>query len=159
MDDPVNAMLGNVIQFPYRTTLMIERMILKGLFEKHQNLKLCLSHGGGLLAFNIGRLDHAYSARAELRKHIEKKPSEYLGRFYYDTILHSVEALEYLIRIVGVDRIVIGTDYPMAMGDFDPLARIMQLDLTQEERNAICERNAAQALGLSIRRIAKGEHR
>jgi aminocarboxymuconate-semialdehyde decarboxylase len=159
MDDPVNAMLGNVIQFPYRTTLMIERMILKGLFEKYQNLKLCLSHGGGLLAFNIGRLDHAYSARAELRKHIEKKPSEYLNRFYYDTILHSIEALEYLIRIVGVDRIVIGTDYPMAMGDFDPLARIMQLDLTQEERNAICERNAAQALGLSIRRIAKGEHR
>jgi aminocarboxymuconate-semialdehyde decarboxylase len=159
MDDPVNAMLGNVLQFPYRTTLMIERMILKGLFEKYQNLKVCLSHGGGLLAFNIWRLDHAYSVRAELRKHIEKKPSEYLGRFYYDTILHSVATLEYLIRRVGADRVVIGTDYPMAMGDFDPVGCIMQLDISAEERNAILENNAAQALGLSIRRIAKGEGR
>ncbi|HEY1372032.1 MAG TPA: amidohydrolase family protein [Candidatus Binatia bacterium] len=156
MDDPVNAMLGNVVQFPYRTTLMIERLILKGLFEKYQNLRLCLSHGGGLLAFNIWRLDHAYGVRAELRKHIDKKPSEYLARFYYDTIVHSVAALEYLIRTVGADRVVIGTDYPMAMGDFDPVARIAQLAITADERRAILEGNAARALGIAIRHIASG---
>ncbi|HEY6197886.1 MAG TPA: amidohydrolase family protein [Candidatus Binatia bacterium] len=159
MDDPVNAMLGNVVQFPYRTTLMIERMILKGLFEKYKNLRLCLSHGGGLLAFNIWRLDHAYGVRAELRKHIDKKPSEYLGRFYYDTIVHSAAALDYLIRTVGADRVVIGTDFPMAMGDFDPVARIAQLDISDDERLAILEGNAARALGIAIRRIDAGEAR
>jgi len=159
MDDPVNAMLGNVVQFPYRTTLMIERMILKGLFGKYQNLRLCLSHGGGLLAFNIWRLDHAYGVRAELRKHIDKKPSEYLRRFYYDTIVHSAAALDYLIRMVGAERVVIGTDYPMAMGDFDPVARIAQLDISADERRAILEGNAARALGIAIRHIDAGETR
>lgn len=156
MDDPINAMLGNVVQFPYRTTLMIERLILKGLFEKYKNLRLCLSHGGGLLAFNIWRLDHAYGVRAELRKNIDKKPSEYLTRFYYDTIVHSAAALEYLIRTVGADRIVIGTDYPMAMGDFDPVARVAQLAITADERQAILEGNAARALGIAIRHIVSG---
>ena len=146
MDDPVNAMLGNVVQFPYRTTLMIERMILKGLFEKYKNLRLCLAHGGGLLAFNIWRLDHACSVRPELRKHIDKKPSEYLRRFYFDTILHSAGALEYLISVVGAERLVIGTDYPMLMGDFTPVERIMQLNISGEERNLILGGNAAGAL-------------
>ncbi|HEX9444240.1 MAG TPA: amidohydrolase family protein, partial [Candidatus Binatia bacterium] len=151
MDDPVNAMLGNVIQFPYRTTLMIERMILKGLFEKYKNLSLCLAHGGGLLAYNIWRLDHAYSARAELRKHIDKKPSEYLRRFYFDTILHSAGALEYLISVVGAERLVIGTDYPMLMGDFTPVERVLQLNISDEERGRILGGNAAAALKLDRR--------
>ena len=54
--DPLSPILGNVLQFTYRTTMMIERMILKGMFEQFPNLRLCLSHGGGLLAFNIWRL-------------------------------------------------------------------------------------------------------
>jgi aminocarboxymuconate-semialdehyde decarboxylase len=109
-DDPIAGMLGNVLQFPFRTTLMIERMILKGLFEKHQNLRLCLSHGGGLLAFNIWRLDHAYKLRPEFRKNISQPPSSYVRKLYFDSIVHSVAALQYLIQVVGADRVVIGTD-------------------------------------------------
>ena len=67
-DDPLSPVLGNVLQFTFRTTMMVERMILKGMFEKYPNLRLCLSHGGGLLAFNIWRLDHSYGLRADLQK-------------------------------------------------------------------------------------------
>ena len=74
-DDPLSPILGNVLQFTFRTTMMVERMILKGMFEKYPNLRLCLSHGGGLLAFNIWRLDHSYSLRPELKKIIPDKPS------------------------------------------------------------------------------------
>jgi aminocarboxymuconate-semialdehyde decarboxylase len=123
-DDPLTGMLGNVLQFPYRTTLMIERMIIKELFEKYQNLRLCLSHGGGLLAFNIWRLDHAYNQRQEFRKQISQKPSAYLRKIYFDSIVHSVPAFHYLIQVVGADRVVVGTDYPMAMGDFEPVTEI-----------------------------------
>ena len=147
-DDPLNTMLGNVLYFPFRTTLMIERMILKGLFEKYQNLRLCLSHGGGLVAYNIWRLDHAYGQRPEFRKNIAQKPSEYLKKIYFDTILHSVAAIEYLIRAVGADRVVIGTDYPMAMGDFDPVGRIKELKISDGERRRILGGNAAQAIKL-----------
>ncbi len=147
-DDPLTAMLGNVVQFPYRTTLMIERMILKGMFEKYPNLRLCLSHGGGLLAFNIWRLDHAYRQRPELRNKISREPSEYLKKIYFDSIVHSVAALQYLIQAVGADRVVVGTDYPMVMGDFEAVGKINSLNLTDNERSQVLGGNALKALKL-----------
>ncbi len=147
-DDPLSPILGNVLQFTFRTTLMAERMIIKGMFEKYPNLRLCLSHGGGLLAFNIWRLDHSYGLRTDLRKTLPREPSAYLKRFYFDSIVHSVMALQYLVRAVGVDHVVMGTDYPMAMGDFAAVAKIMELELSDSQRGQICGGNAARALGL-----------
>lgn len=147
-DDPLAPVLGNVLHFTFRTTLMVERMILKGMFEKYPNLRLCLSHGGGLLPFNIWRLDHSYGLRPELRKTVPRKPSEYLKRLYFDSIVHSVTALKYLVEAVGTDRVVIGTDYPMAMGDFEPVRKIAQLDVTDETRKRILGENALRALNL-----------
>jgi aminocarboxymuconate-semialdehyde decarboxylase len=147
-DDPIAGMLGNVLQFPFRTTLMIERMILKGMFEKYPNVRLCLSHGGGLLAFNIWRLDHSYNLRPDLKKIIPQKPSDYLKKLYFDSIVHSAAALQYLIQVVGADRVVVGTDYPMAMGDFEPVRKINSLNLTGQERSQVLGANAARALNL-----------
>lgn len=148
VDDPLMPILGNVLQFTFRTTMMIERMILKGMFENYPNLRLCLSHGGGLLAFNIWRLDHAYSLRADLKKVIPQRPSEYLKKLYFDAIVHSVAALQYLVDVVGADRVVIGTDYPMAMGDFESVSKVRQLDLADADREKILSGNAARALNL-----------
>jgi aminocarboxymuconate-semialdehyde decarboxylase len=147
-DDPLTGMLGNVLQFPYRTTQMVERMILKGMFDKYKNLRLCLSHGGGLLAFNIWRLDHAYKLRPEFRKNISLPPSTYLKKLYFDSIVHSVAALQYLVQVAGADRVVIGTDYPMAMGDFESINKINQLNLSDKERAQVLGGNAARALNL-----------
>lgn len=145
-DDPLTAMLGNVVQFPYRTTFMIERMILKGIFAKYHNLRLCLSHGGGLLPFNIWRLDHAYQQRPEFRKNIDRAPSEYFKKLYFDSIVHSPAALQYVVKVAGAERVVIGTDYPMAMGDFDAVGKIEVLDLGEEERKLILGANALRVL-------------
>jgi aminocarboxymuconate-semialdehyde decarboxylase len=147
-DDPLSPILGNVLQFTFRTTMMVERMILKGMFEKYPNLRLCLSHGGGLLAFNIWRLDHSYSLRPELKKISPEKPSAYLKRMYFDTIVHSTAALQYLVEVVGADRVVIGTDYPMGMGDFESVQKVTQLDLPAAERELILGGNAARALNI-----------
>jgi aminocarboxymuconate-semialdehyde decarboxylase len=147
-DDPLSPILGNVLQFTFRTTMMVERMILKGMFGKYPNLRLCLSHGGGLLAFNIWRLDHSYNLRPELRRQVPRKPSEYLKTLYFDSIVHSVAALQYLVQVAGADRVVIGTDYPMAMGDFTPVAKIKELHLSTEKRDLVLGGNAARALNL-----------
>jgi aminocarboxymuconate-semialdehyde decarboxylase len=148
MEDPLTGMLGNVVHFPFRTTLMIERMILKGLFEKYPNLRLCLSHGGGLVALNISRLDHAYKLRPEFRKNISQPPSMCLKKLYFDSIVHSIAALQYLTQVVGADRVVIGTDYPMPMGDFEPVGKIKQLNLSAEEQSQMLGGNAVKALHL-----------
>lgn len=148
--DPSTGILGNVLEFPYHTTLMIERMILKGLFERYSNLRLCLAHGGGLLPYNIWRLDHAYAQRADLRKNLPRRPSEYLRQMYFDSIVHSVLALQFLIDVVGADRVVMGTDYPMTMGDKDPVSKVMALgSVSSEQREAILGGNALAALGRS----------
>ena len=147
-DDPLSPILGNVLQFTFRTTMMVERMIIKGMFEKYPNLRLCLSHGGGLLAFNIWRLDHSYGLRADLQKSMPQKPSAYLKRLYFDTIVHSVAALQYLVRVVGADRVVIGTDYPMGMGDFDAVSKVMQLELSDAQRALVLGGNAKKALNI-----------
>jgi len=147
-DDPLSPILGNVLQFTFRTTMMVERMILTGMFERYPNLRLCLSHGGGLLAFNIWRLDHSYGLRPELKRAVPRKPSDYLKQIYFDSIVHSVSALQYLIRAVGSDRVVVGTDYPMAMGDFDSVRKVKELNLPDRERELILGANAAQALNL-----------
>jgi aminocarboxymuconate-semialdehyde decarboxylase len=123
-------------------------MILKGMFDKYKNLRLCLSHGGGLLAFNIWRLDHAYKLRPEFRKNISLPPSTYLKKLYFDSIVHSVAALQYLVQVAGADRVVIGTDYPMAMGDFESVNKINQLNLSDKERGQVLGGNAARALNL-----------
>ena len=147
-DDPLSPVLGNVLQFTFRTTMMVERMILKGMFEKYPNLRLCLSHGGGLLAFNIWRLDHSYSLRPELKKTVPRKPSEYLKKLYFDTIVHSIAALQYLVEVVGAERVVVGTVYPMAMGDFGSVRKVKDLKLADAERELILSGNAARALNL-----------
>lgn len=146
--DPLAAVLGNVLQFTFRTTMMVERMILKGMFEKYPNLRLCLSHGGGLLAFNIWRLDHSYGMRADLQKTVPRRPSEYLKEIYFDSIVHSVAALQFLVGVVGADRVVVGTDYPMAMGDFQSVDKIRRLELSEESQQQILGGNAMRALGL-----------
>jgi aminocarboxymuconate-semialdehyde decarboxylase len=72
-----------------------------------------------------------------------------LKRLYFDTIVHSVVALQYLIAVVGADRVVIGTDYPMGMGDFESVQKITQLNLSAAERDQVLGANAARALNLS----------
>ncbi len=146
--DPLAGVLGNVLQFTFRTTMMVERMIVKGMFDKYPNLRLCLSHGGGLLAFNIWRLDHSYSMRADLKKTMSRKPSEYLKMLYFDSIVHSVAALQYLVEVVGADRVVVGTDYPMSMGDFQSVDKVGQLAIAEESRKQILGGNATKALNL-----------
>lgn len=147
--DPIGSQLTSVLGYPHQTTLMIERMILRGIFEKYRHLRLCLAHGGGLLPYNIARLDHAYSQRAPLRKSVPRPPSEYLRQMYFDSVVHSVSALQFLVRTVGADRVVIGTDYPMGMGDREPLPKIRSLTaITEDERARILGKNALAALGL-----------
>jgi aminocarboxymuconate-semialdehyde decarboxylase len=146
--DPIAGMLGNVLTFTYQTTLMIERMILKGILEKYPNLRFCLAHGGGFLPYNIWRLDHAYDQRGDLRNLIPRKPSDYVRGIYFDSIVHSVVALQYLVHVVGFDRVVIGTDYPMAMGDMEPVPKVMAL-------GSISEDGRAQILGKNAMRILK----
>jgi aminocarboxymuconate-semialdehyde decarboxylase len=80
---------------------------------------------------------------------MKKRPSEYLRRFTYDTIGHDDRINLNLVRLVGADRVTLGSDYCFDMGLDDPLAAVERLDISDNEKEQICGLNAARLLRLS----------
>jgi aminocarboxymuconate-semialdehyde decarboxylase len=102
---------------PMDTCIAATRLMLSGFLDRHPALKLVLVHAGGFLPYQIGRLDHGFRVRTETRAAIAAPPSTYLRRFWYDTITHAGKPFEFLVELVGADRLMVGTDLPFDMAD------------------------------------------
>ena len=109
-------------------TVTFASLVFGGVMDRFPDLKICLAHGGGYACFGIGRMDRGWQVRPEARVNIQTPPSEYLQRFYYDTVTHDDTALRMLTDTVGVDRILFGTDWPADMRIEDPVRWLNGLD-------------------------------
>lgn len=138
----------NLVQFPLQTCMGLVHLMLGGVLERLQNLKVIAYHGGGFFPYQFGRLEHGYRVRKEPKACISRDPAEYLRQIYYDTITHSVAALQFLTNTFGVDHVMIGTDSPYDMGDHCPIQTVNALRLTASERAAICGETALQLFGV-----------
>lgn len=144
--------LINVAGHPIEAALAASHLIFDGVMERHPDLKIVLAHGGGYLPPYAGRMDHAYRARADVREGLPRLPSEYLKRFYLDTMVFAEDQLAYLVGKYGPDHVVLGTDYPYDMGETDPLGLIGRtVGEDVEAVAAIAGGNAARLLGLTGR--------
>ena len=112
-----NHYLANTIGQPIETTIALSEMIFSGVLDRHPALKLVAAHGGGYLAGFVGRSDHAFKVRPEVRS-CARPPSSYLEQIWYDTVVHSPLVLANLIDVAGVSQILAGTDYPYDMGEY-----------------------------------------
>ena len=120
-------------------------LVFGGVMDKYPDLKICLSHGGGYTCYGIGRMDRSWHIG---RVNTPEPPSAYLNKFYYDCLTHSEPALRYLIDTVGVDRVVLGTDWPADMRIDWPVSWVLGLEsLTQDEKEAILWKNLEKLLG------------
>jgi aminocarboxymuconate-semialdehyde decarboxylase len=144
-----NYHLWNLVGFPTETALAAAHLITGGVFERHPGLKVVLAHGGGYFPYQIGRLDHGFDVRREVNQHLPRRPSEYLGGIYCDTITHNSLALRFLLDRVGDDHVVIGTDYPFDMGYDAPVDVVRDLDLGAEREAKVLGRNLARLLDLA----------
>jgi aminocarboxymuconate-semialdehyde decarboxylase len=141
--------LHNGLGNPFDTAVAAARLIFGGVLDRFPRLRVCLAHAGGALPFLIGRLDRVYRVRAEARENIHRRPTAYLRRFYFDTITHHDPALQYLVALVGADRVALGTDYRFDMGTLDPVKAVRGLrGLTQADRAGILGGVAAKLLKL-----------
>jgi aminocarboxymuconate-semialdehyde decarboxylase len=147
--------LINLIGNPMETTVAAASLILGGVMDKLPNLKVCLSHAGGYLPFAAGRFDHAFGKRDDVSGAAGRLPSDYLKSFYYDCISHSDDGLKFVVEQVGVDRILVGTDFPADMGLEKPHDFLVkQPYLTAADRAKIESENALK-LGFGTRWAAK----
>ena len=137
--------LGPILGHPFCTTAAIANLILSGIFDKIPNLKIGLSHAGGYLPYQLGRLEHGFKVMKKTSKHSKRSPLEYVKEnVYFDTITHSKESLELLVKVIGIDNLILGTDYPLYMLEADPVTRIEELGLDQEQRDKVLYKNACQ---------------
>jgi aminocarboxymuconate-semialdehyde decarboxylase len=119
---------NNVIGNPLETTIALHYLIFDGVLERHPKLKILAVHGGGYLGAYSGRIDHAWGARSDAHGALPQPPTSYLKRVYVDTVVFTPTQLAELVRVFGADHVVMGTDYPYDMADYDPLGLIAAVD-------------------------------
>ena len=139
--------LTNFIGNPVDSAIAAAHLIFGGVLDRHPRLTFCLPHAGGVLPVLAGRWDHGWTVRPEVRQ-LPQAPSAYLRRFFYDTISHSKPIMEFVLDMVGTDRVMIGSDYCFDMGLTQPVEFVHQLNLTTAERNMIMGGTAATLLKL-----------
>jgi len=143
--------LNNVLGNPLETTLALHNLIFSGTLARFPELKLMAVHGGGYLPGYSGRIDHAWGARKDSHADLPLPPTTYLRQVYLDTVVFSYHQLAYLIDVFGPDRIMMGTDYPFDMAEYNPVGHIAGVQGMDELTLAqIAGGNASRVLGLDL---------
>ncbi|MDT0349574.1 amidohydrolase family protein [Pseudonocardia charpentierae] len=113
--------LANLVGNPVETATAIAAVLLGGVQEQLPDLRICFVHGGGCAPGLLGRWDHGWRTRADVRRSSTRPPSETFGELYVDTVTHDPEALRLLVAHAGKDRLLCGSDHPFDMAQADPV--------------------------------------
>jgi aminocarboxymuconate-semialdehyde decarboxylase len=148
--------LWNLVGNPMETTLAAAHLILTGTMERHRRLRVLLAHGGGAVVALGGRLRHGQEhieAAGPPPAAPEQAADAVIRRFLFDTVTHDPQLLADLVRHVGADRVLLGSDYPFDMADPDPVATVRAAGLDNAAHAAVLHANAEREL----RRVAVPE--
>ena len=136
------------VGMPSETALAAASLILGGVMEKFPRLKICFSHGGGSFPFILPRLDKGWQVWPHLRL-IDKPPSYYAKKFYFDSIVNDPVNIKYLVENFGHDRVIMGSDYPFLLREVPPGQVIDDaMALTSEQKLAMLGENALKFLNM-----------
>lgn len=140
-----------LVGFLFDTTLAAASIVFSGVAERFPRIRWALGHLGGAIPYLAERLDRGFHAFKDCRAHIDREPSSYLKRFYYDTVNFNQGALKLAIEFAGADHILAGSDYPHQIGSIPSmLEAIKKLPTTDDERAGIFGLNAAKLLGIEV---------
>jgi len=129
-------------------------LIFGGVLERYPKLKVCFAHGGGSFPYTIGRIEHGFKMRPDLvAVDNPRNPRDYFGKIYFDSCVHDSRALRYLIDTVGIDTVMLGTDYPFPLGEQEPGSGIDALELDEAGRARLFHGTALEWLGLNKARF------
>jgi aminocarboxymuconate-semialdehyde decarboxylase len=139
--------LNNLIGNPLDTTIAAACLVFGGVLERHPKLKVCLVHGGGFVPYQAGRWAHGWQVRPEPKINLKQSPEPWIERFYYDTILHSKDSLEFLIGSAGPKRVLLGSDYPYDMGTGECVRQVRALSIPEADKATVLGTQAWELLG------------
>ncbi|GAA5233210.1 amidohydrolase [Verticiella sediminum] len=145
-----SAYLTNAVGQPFETTVALSRLIFAGVLDRYPDVRILAAHGGGYLPSYVGRTDHAYCVRPDARR-AGHRPSDYLKRLWFDSVVHEPLQLRHLIDTVGADRIAVGSDYPYDMGMYDIHGFLAAVPgITAAETAQLCHANAQRLIGRNL---------
>jgi aminocarboxymuconate-semialdehyde decarboxylase len=140
-----------LVGMPAETSLAICSMIFGGVFERLPNLKVAFAHGGGSFPATISRIEHGFKVRPDLcAVDNQKNPRSYLGKFYIDSLVHDERMLDYLIDLMGADRIALGSDYPFPLGEHVPGQLIESMPYSDHTKELLLSGTALEWMGLGV---------
>ena len=140
--------LTNLLGNPFESAIAAAHLIFGGVLDRFPKLVVCLPHAGGAFPWLVGRLNRGWEKRADL-KHVRHSPLEYLRRFYYDTVGYSDHVLDYLVKVIGADRVLMGSDYCFPIAYEQPVKIVADHPgLDAEAKRKIVEANAYRLLKL-----------
>jgi aminocarboxymuconate-semialdehyde decarboxylase len=141
--------LGRVID----VSVAASRLIYSGVMDRHPKLKIFMSHTGGALPYQSGRMDKSYSKGVKL----SHSTSTYIKRMYTDTVSPHTAGMKFAVEYYGADHIMYGTDYPC----WDPsiaMELFNEIGLSQEDQKKIFEDNARRFFGLpEVGQVERGK--
>lgn len=138
-----------LVGMPAETSRAICSLIFSGVLEKLKNLRICFAHGGGSFPFTLGRIAHGFEVRPDLVAVDNNiNPHEYLGKFWLDSLVHDATVLEYLVKLIGAEKIALGTDYPFPLGELEPGKLIETSKFDEDAKSAMLHGAALKWLEL-----------
>ena len=139
-----------LVGMPAETSRAICSLIFSGVFERLPRLRVCFAHGGGSFPATIGRIDHGFNVRPDLcAVDNPHSPRKYLSRLYFDSLVHEAAKLDYLVKLVGADQIMLGSDYPFPLGETEPGKLIDSMPYDDEIKEMLFHGAALNWLDLS----------
>lgn len=138
-----------LVGMPAETSRAICSLIFSGTLEKCKDLRICFAHGGGSFPSTIGRIEHGWQVRPDLCA-IDNpiNPQDYVRKIYYDSLVHSPEMLEFLVKFAGAERVALGTDYPFPLGEDVAGSLIESMDFDEETKARLLHETALEWLNL-----------
>jgi aminocarboxymuconate-semialdehyde decarboxylase len=138
-----------LVGMPAETSRAICSMIFGGVFSAFPKLRTAFAHGGGSFPFTIGRIEHGFNVRPDLvAVDNEVNPRDYIGKFWVDSLVHDKKAFDYLVDVMGEDKICLGSDYPFPLGEHYPGKMIEKMKLDKKLTKKLFHKNAEEWLGV-----------
>jgi aminocarboxymuconate-semialdehyde decarboxylase len=147
-DRIVGPFAEQAVCFPGDIALAAASMITGGIGTRHPKLRIAFSHGGGALGVLLPRLVHAWKVTPKAKEGLGESPAVIARRFFYDALVFDPLAVRFVIDSFGSSQICVGSDYPYAMADKDPLGTLEKAGLDAAVLAAIRAGNARRFLGL-----------
>lgn len=140
-----------LVGMPAESSLAICSMIFGGVFERLPKLRVAFAHGGGSFPATLARVQHGFDVRPDLCA-VDNPiaPKEYMGKFWLDSLVHDPQMLEYIVGLVGENRVALGTDYPFPLGELQPGKLINGMPWSEERKGKLLHGAALEWLGMDL---------